>query len=80
MPSGGRKSLLMELGECTYSIRAGKENVNADALSRSPHAPAALVGDVQEDVQVAVIDISPIPATGDTCHTDISSLYYLLTL
>ena len=55
-------------------IETGKENVNADALSRSPHAPAPLVGDVQEDVQVAVIDISPIPATGDTCHMDISSL------
>ena len=54
--------------------KAGKENVNADALSRSPHAPAPLVGDVEEEVQVAVIDVSQVPATGDTCRTDISSL------
>ena len=43
-------------------------------MSRSPHAPAPLVGDVEEEVQVAVIDVSQVPATGDTCRTDISSL------
>ena len=53
--------------------RVGKENVNADALSRSPHAPAPpLVGDVEEEV--AVIDVSQVPATGDTCQTNISSI------
>ena len=38
--------------------RAGHENVNADALSRSPHAPSPQVDMMEGEVQVVVVNDS----------------------
>ena len=47
--------------------RVGRDNTNADALSRQPHLSAPTVGTADDDVQVLSI------GTGD--ELDISSLY-----
>ena len=39
--------------EVTIRYRAGRENINADALSRSPKLPAPEVGIAQNEVQVS---------------------------
>ena len=39
----------------TITHRAGKENLNADALSRNPHGPPPISGIGEGEVQVAVI-------------------------
>ena len=49
--------------------RAGRDNTNADALSRQPHLSATTVGTADDDVQVLSI------GTGD--ELDISSLLML---
>ena len=56
--------------------RAGRENTNADALSRSPHLPAPVVGIGEDEVQVSTIAAegiwrnSPIqPMTSTECVT-----------
>ena len=48
--------------------RAGRDNANADALSRQPHLPAPAVGTVDDDAQVLSIETSDM---------DISSLLEL---
>ena len=40
----------------TITHRAGKENLNADALSRNPHGPPSVSGIGEGEVQVAVIN------------------------
>ena len=45
--------------------RAGRENVNADALSRSPHAPSPQVDLMEGEVQVAVVNNSQPPTSGE---------------
>ena len=48
--------------------RAGRDNANADALSRQPHLPAPAVGTADDDVQVLSIE---------ALEVDISSLFEL---
>ena len=40
--------------------RAGRDNTNADALSRQPHLPAPAVGTVDDDAQVLSIEASDV--------------------
>ena len=40
--------------------RAGRDNANADALSRQPHLPAPAVGTVDDDAQVLSIEASDV--------------------
>ena len=47
----------------TIQYRAGKENKNADALSRSPHLPAPAVGIAEDEVQVSTVTLN---STSDT--------------
>ena len=49
--------------------RAGRDNANADALSRQPHLPAPAVGTADDDVQVLSIEA--------VSEADISSLLEL---
>ena len=52
--------------ELVYEIyRAGRDNANADALSRQPYLPAPAVGTADDEVQVLSIEASKL---------DISSL------
>ena len=43
------------VGTVTITHRAGKENVNADALSRNPHGSSAINGVGEGEVQVAAV-------------------------
>ena len=47
--------------EVQIVCRAGRENVGADALSRSPHAPAPDRGIGEEEIQVAVVSARGAP-------------------
>ena len=56
--------------EVNISYQAGKENKNADALSRSPTSPAPTVGIAEGEGQVSVVK-----ATGSAlAQVDLSSL------
>ena len=44
--------------EVKIVYRAGKENKNADALSRTPVSPAPRVGKAEEEVQVSPISVT----------------------
>ena len=43
------------VGEVKIVYRSGRENANADALSRQPHLPAPGEGNAQDEVQIAVV-------------------------
>ena len=49
----------------TIKYRAGKENVNADALSRAPVFPAPLIGIAEDEVQISNITASGEPPRND---------------
>ena len=55
--------------EVTIRYRAGRENVNSDALSRSPRLPAPNVGIAQDEVQVSTISSASLQDYSDDQDT-----------
>ena len=55
--------------EVTIQYRAGRENVNADALSRSPRLPAPNVGIAQDEVQVSTMSSASLQDDSDEQDT-----------
>ena len=53
----------------TIRYRAGRENVNADALSRSPRLPAPNVGIAQDEVQVSTMSSASLQDDSDEQDT-----------